>query len=161
MAADTDNMEQTLVAATLVAASLAVLFVVWQAEVSAALALKPSQTGRNNENDTVARRTARGVLFYRSFPLLTTSGCTLFVLVHQLRHILCEAWQCFSADCSLDDVKALAVLNAVVVGLLTLGLLRQFIDLWRKWRSLGGLKSQNPRPAHTPSPPESGGTPGG
>ena len=131
------NIEQVLVAATLVAASLAVLFVLWQAEVTAALALEANPAG--NENDKDACTAVRSVLFLRSLPLLLTSTATFVILGHQLSPILHEALGCLGQSCAVNDVKALAIINAAVVGLLTLGLVGQFTTLWRQWRKLGGL----------------------
>lgn len=131
------NLEQALVAATLVAASLAVLFVIWQGDVAGALALEPNSAG--NTNDKEACRTVRSVLFLRSLPLFLTATATFLILVHQICPILQEARACLGMGCPLDDVKALAVINAIVVGLLALGLLGQFISLCRHWRRLGGL----------------------
>jgi len=139
------NLEQVLVAATLVAASLAVLFVLWQVDVAAALALEANPAG--NENDKEACRAVRSVLFLRSLPLLLTATATFVILVHQLCPIMREALHCFGQSCTLDDVKALAIVNAVVVGLLTLGLVGQFTALWRQWRRLGGLTKYFPRKA--------------
>ena len=139
------NMEQVLVAATLVAASLAVLFVLWQSDVATALALEPSAAG--NENDREACKAVRCVLFGKSLPLLATSTATLVVLLHQLCPILHEAVTCLGQACSLNDVKALAIINAVVVGLLTLGLFGQSVALSRQWRALGGLTKLFPKRA--------------
>jgi hypothetical protein len=137
MAAEAGNLDQVLVAATLVAASLAVLFVVWQADVAAALALKPNIGG--NANDGESRASVRWVLFTRSLPLLATAIATFLILLHQICVILYEAGQCMGKACPFDDAKALAVVNVVVVGLLALGLFGQFVSLCVKWRRLGGL----------------------
>lgn len=134
-----NQLEQVVVAATLVSASLAVLFVVWQEGVAKALALMPSPAGSKNENDGEARRRVRATLFLRAAPLLATSLATFAVLMHQTWPIVSEAWGCAGMGCQLDDVKALDVVNTVVVGLLTLGLAGQCWELCRKWRRLGGL----------------------
>lgn len=137
MAAEAGNLDQVLVAATLVAASLAVLFVVWQADVARALALKPNIGG--NANDGESRASVRWVLFTRSMPLLATAIATFLILLHQICPILGEAGQCMWKACPFDDAKALAVINVVVVGLLALGLVGQFVSLCVKWRRLGGF----------------------
>lgn len=135
----TNQLEQVVVAATLVSASLAVLFVVWQEGVAKALALTPSPAGSKNENDGEARRKVRAALFLRAAPLLLTSLMTFAILLHQTAAIVAEAWRCIGKGCGLDDVKALDVVNTVVVGLLSLGLAGQCWELCRKWRKLGGL----------------------
>jgi hypothetical protein len=131
------NLDQVLIAATLVAASLAVLFVVWQADVTATLALKPNIGG--NTNDGESRASVRWVLFTRSLPLLATAIVTFLILLHQICPILHEAGRCMWKACPFDDAKALAVVNVVVVGLLALGLFGQFVSLCVKWRRLGGF----------------------
>ena len=134
-----EQLERVLVAATLVSASLAVLFVVWQEGVARALALEASPAGLKNENDGESRGKVRAALFLRAGPLLLTSLATFLVLLHQSQPIIAEALRCVGPGCELDDVKALYVINAVVVGLLTIGLAGQCWDLCRKWRKLGGL----------------------
>ncbi|WP_242139607.1 hypothetical protein [Sphingomonas sp. TREG-RG-20F-R18-01] len=137
MAAEAGNLDQVLVAATLVAASLAVLFVVWQADVAAALALKPNIGG--NANDGESRATVRWVLFTRSLPLLATAITTFLILLHQIAPILQEVGRCMRKACTFDDAKALAVVNVAVVGLLVLGLFGQLVSHCVKWRRLGGF----------------------
>ncbi len=137
MIAEAGNLDQVLVAATLVSASLAVLFVLWQTDVAAALALKPNIGG--NANDGESRASVRWVLFTRSLPLLATAIATFLILLHHIWPILHEAGQCMWKACSFDDAKALAVVNAIVVGLLALGLFGQFVSLCVKWRRLGGF----------------------
>jgi len=137
LADDPKTLVDGLVAATLVAASLAVLFVLWQPDVAAALDTKPSSAG--NANDKDALRQVRWVLWTRSLPLLATAAATFAILIHQVWPLLCEALGCSWRTCSLHDIKALAVVNAAVVGLLTLGLVGQAVRLWRHYRKLGGL----------------------
>jgi len=136
------DLEQTLIAATLVSASLAVLFVVWQNGVNRALAVEKNRGGADNINDGPARATVRSALIFRSLPLFATSAATFGVLLLQLCPTLREAWHCIGARCGLDHVKALAVINSVVVGLLTFGLLGQLCALCKKLRTLGQFNYQ-------------------
>lgn len=130
------RLVDTLVAATLVAASLAVLFVLWQSDV--AEALKAPKSGGGTENDAGSRAIVLSALLLKSLPLLLTATATLLVLCHQIAPLLAEAWACRGADCTVDDIKALAVINCVVVGLLALGLAGQAWRLWSRYRLLGG-----------------------
>ena len=131
------RLVDTLVAATLVAASLAVLFVLWQADV--AEALKAPKSGGGTDNDAGSRKIVLSALLLKSLPLLLTAIATVLVLCHQIGPLIHEAWACWGKNCDLDDIKALTVINCIVVGLLALGLAGQAWNLASKYRQLGGV----------------------
>jgi hypothetical protein len=140
---DHKDLVDLLVAATLVSATLAVLFVLWQADVAAALVLKSSD---DSDNDEAARKVIRGVLYGRSTPMFVIGVMTFAVLLHQSVPIVWEALH-FPIHSPFDDIKILYILNTVMVGMLAWGLASQTWSLAGNYRRHGGCAWLRTKPA--------------
>ena len=102
-----------LAASALVTAVLAALFTLWQADVSAALAL-PKSDDRANRKDP--RRQVRAILLFRALPLLLATSATFLIMSGRTIGILLEAVACAqSSRCLYDDVGAMMALTETLV----------------------------------------------
>jgi hypothetical protein len=127
------QMPDALAASALVAAVLAALFTLWQADVEQALNLPKRDDPANRGAEKAA---VRSTLLTRSLPLFAATGATFVILADRSWRIAFEAAGCMRAACVYDDVKALLLLTEGLILILWIAVASQVEALRRKARDL-------------------------
>jgi hypothetical protein len=131
-----EHIGDALAASALVAAIIAALFTLWQADIHRVLALVESDDPGNWEE---IRVDVRAVLYWRAIPLCGVAAATLLILANRSWLIAAHALNCAShLTCDYDDVQALLLLTEALLLLLCIVLLQQILALGGRLKKLKG-----------------------